>query len=69
MDGGATGRSLRNQLLSAIRNSGLSERDLAEATGIGLMPILYFVRGKDLGIKQASKIAEFLGMELRPQSD
>lgn len=57
---------LTEQLREAIRERGLTEQELSEATGIDLMPIIYFMRGKDVGLKRASKIAEYLGLELRP---
>jgi len=53
------------QIRKSIRERGLSERELSEATGVEHIAIVYFLRGKDLGIKHASKLATFLGFELR----
>jgi len=62
----AVEQTLTDQLLTAIHKRGLTERELAEATGVDHISIIYFIRGKDLGLRRASKIASFLGLAFCP---
>jgi hypothetical protein len=62
------GNSLSDQLRDALKATGLSPRELANAAGVGLMDVIYFLQGKDLGLRIASKIAAHLRLELRPQT-
>ena len=61
----ASGGSLTEQLRLAIRECGLTKDELSEATGVAHILIVHFMLGKDIGIKDASKIAAYLGFELR----
>ncbi len=56
---------MADQLRQAIRNCGLSANQLADETGIDQTLISRFLRGKDMGIDRASKIAAYLGLELK----
>jgi transcriptional regulator with XRE-family HTH domain len=64
----APGDNLCDQLREEIRNRGLSEFELSRATGVEHVLIVHFLRGKDLGIKRAARLAAFLGLQLRPKS-
>jgi predicted transcriptional regulator len=63
---GVVSSTLTEQLRQAIRDCGLTPDQLAEATGVPQISIVYFTIGKDMGIKEASKIAKYFGLELRP---
>lgn len=52
-------------LREAIRKSGLSANQLAKETGVKQTTISKFLRGGDMGLARASKIAAYLGLELR----
>lgn len=56
---------IAEQLRTAIKESGLSANQLAKATGVGQTTISGFLRGRDIGIEKASKIAAYLGLELK----
>ena len=58
-------KELADKLRAAIRKSGLSANELARQTGVKQTTISGFMRGRDMGIHRASKIAKFLGLELR----
>lgn len=58
-------KTVANQLRKAIRDSGQSANQIAKATGVDQTLISRFLRGKDMGIERASKIAAHLGMELK----
>lgn len=58
-------KELADALRDAIRKSGLSANELAQQTGIKQTTISGFLRGRDMGIERASKIAKHLGFELR----
>lgn len=60
-------KELAETLRDAIRKSGLSANELAQKTGIKQTTISGFLRGRDMGIERASKIAKYLGFELRKQ--
>lgn len=57
-------KELADKLREAIAASGLSANALAQATGVDQTTISRFLRGKDMGIQRASKIAAYLGLEL-----
>jgi ribosome-binding protein aMBF1 (putative translation factor) len=53
-----------DQLIAAIKASGISQNQLAKATGVLQTSISFFLRGQDMGIHRAAKIADYLGLEL-----
>lgn len=60
-------RTVADSLRKAIRDSGLSANALSQLTGVDQTLISRFLRGKDMGIERASKIAAHLGLELKPK--
>lgn len=58
-------KELADQLRKAILDSGHSANHIAKETGVDQTLISRFLRGKDMGIMRASKIAAFLGLELK----
>ncbi|HEY1601742.1 MAG TPA: helix-turn-helix transcriptional regulator [Pirellulales bacterium] len=56
-------------LRAAIIASGISQADLARATGVEQSSISRFLGGKDIGLRKAGHIATHLGMELVMTSD
>lgn len=58
-------KELANTLREAIRKSGKSAYALAGATGVPQPTITRFLAGADMKLETASKIAAYLGMELR----
>ena len=58
-------KELAEKLRAAIVASGYSANQLAKETGVDQTTISRFLRGKDMGIERAGKIAKFLGLELR----
>jgi predicted XRE-type DNA-binding protein len=58
-----------DQLIAAIKASGISQNQLAKATGVLQTSISFFLRGQDMGIHRAAKIAEYLGLELVPRKN
>lgn len=58
-------KTVAEQLRAAIRESGLSANQLSQLTGVDQTLISRFLRGKDMGIHRASKIAAYLGLELK----
>ncbi len=58
-------QDMAETLRDAIRKSGLSANRLAKETGVKQTTISKFLRGGDMGLSRASKIAEFLGLELK----
>jgi transcriptional regulator with XRE-family HTH domain len=59
---------MTDQLLKAIRDSGMTVNAIAVESGIP-QPVLHrFERGKrDLTLTTAQKLAEYFGLELRPR--
>lgn len=55
---------IAEQLRNAIKESGHSANHIAKETGVDQTLISRFLRGKDMGIARAAKIAAFLGLEL-----
>ena len=61
-------KDVADMLRKAIADSGQSANEIAQATGVPQTTISRFLRGKDMGINRASKIAAYLGLELhRPK--
>ena len=58
-------KELADKLREAIRNSGQSSNEIAKAAGVPQTTISRFLRGKDMGIERASKVASYLGLELK----
>lgn len=58
---------MADKLRSAIAACGLSANELAQKTGVPQTTISRFLRGKDMGIHRAAKIATYLGLELKPR--
>lgn len=59
-------KELADTLRQAIRDSGQSANELAETTGVPQPTITRFLAGSDMRLSTAQKIAEYLGLELRP---
>jgi ribosome-binding protein aMBF1 (putative translation factor) len=58
-------KEMADRLRSAICASGLSANELANKNGVPQTTISRFLRGKDMGIHRASKLAAYLGLELK----
>lgn len=58
-------KEMSDVLRSAILKSGCSANELSKATGVPQTTISRFLRGKDMGIHRASKIAKHLGLTLK----
>ena len=56
-----------DQLRQAAIESGLSVRALTQRAGIGYASCWRFVNGEGISISTAAKIADTLGLELRPK--
>lgn len=56
---------LAETLRNAIRKSGESANALAQATGVPQPTITRFLAGADMKLETASKIAVYLGLELK----
>lgn len=54
-------------LRKAMVACGLSANQLAQETGVPQTTISRFLRGKDMGIERASKIAAYLGLVLKKE--
>lgn len=57
-------KDMAEKLRSAIIASGESANAIAKATGVEQTTISRFLKGKDMGIHRASKIAAYLGLKL-----
>lgn len=57
-------KDIADQLRAAIIRSGYSASELARQTGLNQETISGFLRGRDMGIERASKIAAYLGLSL-----
>jgi len=58
---------LEEQLREAIADSGMSRNQLSILSGVDPAQLCYFVQGKrSLTLRSAEKLAETLGLELRP---
>ncbi len=58
-------KELADILRKAITDSGLSALQLSKETGVSQPSITEFLRGKDMRLTNASKIAAYLGLELK----
>jgi transcriptional regulator with XRE-family HTH domain len=59
---------IEQRLKRAVLESGLSRYRIAEISGISEAQLSYFVNGKrSLTLPTAAKLAEVLGLELRPK--
>ncbi len=58
-------KTMADILREAIRKSGQSAGQLAELTGVSQPTITEFLRGKDMRLDTAQKLAEFLGLTLQ----
>lgn len=57
--------TLPEQLRAAIRNSGLTQEQLAAKAGIRQNRISVFLSGRDIRLETAGKIAQALGLKLK----
>ena len=58
--------TISDRLRSATQESGYSIRRLSILTGINRETITRFLRGENITIHNADKLAELLGLELTP---
>lgn len=58
-------KDVADALRTAILASGQSANEIAKETGVAQPLISRFLRGKDMGIMRAAKIAAYLGLELK----
>ncbi|MHC4639401.1 MAG: helix-turn-helix domain-containing protein [Planctomycetota bacterium] len=60
-------KGIEAQLREAIMQSGMSRNQLSIKSGVDPAQLCYFVQGKrSLTLKSAEKIANVLGLELKP---
>ena len=57
---------LSSTIRSAIQNSGKRLPTIAKKTGVAMSALTEFMDGADLHLTSASKIAAYLGLELKP---
>lgn len=63
-------KGIEYQLREAIKKSGMSRNQLSIKSGVDPAQLCYFVQGKrTLTLKSAEKIAEVLGLELKPKKN
>lgn len=60
-------KEMADVLRDAIRKSGKTALDLSAATGVSQPTITEFLRGADMRLTTAQKLAAHLGLELRPK--
>lgn len=58
-------KELADQLRKAIIDSGKSANEIAKASGVPQTTLSRFLRGGEMSIGRASKIAAFLGLSLK----
>jgi len=58
-------KELADQLRKAIHDSGQSANEIAKACGVPQTTVSRFLRGGEISIGKASKIAVYLGMSLK----
>lgn len=58
-------KDIADKLRDAITKSGESNLAIAKATGVPVSRIWDFMNGGDMRLKNASKIASYLGLELK----
>lgn len=61
-------KDMADTLRAAIKASGLPLLTIAQATGVGVASLSEFMSGADMRLKNASKIAAYLGLELKKKS-
>lgn len=54
-------------LREAIRKSGKSALELSKETGVPQPTISAFLLGRDMRLSRATKLANYLGLELKPR--
>ena len=59
---------ITDQLRHAIRGSGLTVNEVAGESGIPQAMLSRFMRGKDLRLSTADRLAEYFGLILRPRA-
>lgn len=57
-------KDIANKLRAAIVESGYSANEIAKRTGVDQTTVSRFLRGHDMTIHRAAKIAEFLGLDI-----
>lgn len=60
-------KDMAEQLRTAIRKRKETGLEIAIATGVPQASISDFLRGKDIRLATATKLANYLGLELRPK--
>lgn len=60
-------KELADTLRTAIQKSGLSANELAAKTGVKQTTISGFLRGRDMRLSNATRIAIYLGLELKKE--
>ena len=61
-------KGIESQLRQAILESIMNRNQISKKSGVDRAQLCYFVQGKrTLTLKSAEKIAEVLGLELRPK--
>ena len=61
-------KGIESQLRQAILDAKISRNQLSKMSGVDPAQLCYFVQGKrTLTLKSAEKIAEVLGLELKPK--
>jgi transcriptional regulator with XRE-family HTH domain len=58
-------KDMADALRAAVLNSGYSANQIAKATGVPQTTLSRFLRGEDMSVHRAAKIAAYLGLELR----
>ena len=67
MKGSGKAKGIESQLRQAIQEAPISRNQLSIKSGVDPAQLCYFVQGKrTLTLRSAEKIAEALGLELRP---
>ena len=60
--------NIAQQLRDAIADSGLSAKELSKVSGVEQTTLSRFIRGRDMGVNRAAKVAAYLGMRLTKRS-
>lgn len=61
-------KDLADTLRKAVDKSGRTLMDLSEKSGVPLSSLSEFMSGQDMRLKNASKLAHVLKLELKPKS-
>lgn len=62
-------KDIADKLRDAIRQCGQSAHALEKATGVPHPTITRFLAGADMRMSRASKLAAYLGLELKPRRE